>query len=112
MRAPGSHEHLILCDAAIPERNIRSDVAGKQKHVLQNKAYVAAQRLFVPLADIDAVDEYGAAIDVVKPAERGNRRGLAAARCAHQSDFLAGTNVKGNPFEAPAPRHCRRATRL
>ena len=84
---------------AIAKRDVGRDVAGKKKHVLQDQTQVAAQFLFVPLADVDAVDEDRAALDLVKAAERRNDRRLAAAGGADQSDFFAGAHAKGNVFE-------------
>src|SRR5258705_9313513 len=99
MRAARRFEYLRLADARIAERDIGRDVAGKKKHILQDQTQVAAQILFVPLADVDAVDEDRAALDLVKAAERRNHRGLAAAGGTDKSDFFAGAHAKGNVFE-------------
>ena len=88
-----------FADARVAESNVGRDVAGKQKHILQHQTQVAAQLLLVPLADVDAVDQDRAALDIVEAAERGDDRGLAAAGGADQSDFFTGADAKGNVFE-------------
>ena len=112
MRAARRFEHWRLADARVAKRDVGRDVAGKKKHVLQDQTQVAAQLLFVPLADVDAVDEDRAALDIVKAAERRNDRRLAAAGGADQSDFFAGAHAKGNVFEHRLIRHGRKARRF
>ena len=66
----------------------------KRNTSCKHQTEMAAQLLFVPLADVDAVDENRAALDVVEAAERRDDRGLAAAGGADQGDFFAGPHAK------------------
>ena len=61
----------------------------KRNTSCKTKSEMAAQLLFVPLADVDAVDQNRAALDVVEAAKRRDDRGLAAAGGADESDFFS-----------------------
>ena len=54
--APGRFHHPLWTDAGITQRDIGGDIAGEKKNILQNQSQMAPKRLFVPFADIDAVD--------------------------------------------------------
>ena len=71
----------------------------KRNTSCKTKPKLAAQFLFIPFANVDAVDQDRAALDIVKSAQRRDDRGFAAAGGADQSDFFAGTHAKRNTFE-------------
>mmetsp|Transcript_27760 Transcript_27760/g.73347 ORF Transcript_27760/g.73347 Transcript_27760/m.73347 type:complete len:225 (-) Transcript_27760:1563-2237(-) len=57
-----------------------------------------AQRVQAHLAEVLAVDQHRAALDLGHPQQRDDDRGLAAARAAHDAELLPGGDAEG---EAP-----------
>src|SRR2546423_4958976 len=92
---------LLVADARLADPYVRGDVAGKQEHVLQNDAEIGAQLFQIHLADVDAVYENLAALNVIKPQEQiGNRR-LPCPCMADESDALARLGDERHVFQNP-----------
>nr|GFA28922.1 hypothetical protein [Tanacetum cinerariifolium] len=72
------------------------DGAGKQKHVLQHHANLAAQLAEVVLAQVLAIDQDAAFLDVVEAAQQVDNAGFARAGGPHEGDGLAGLHVEAD----------------
>ena len=78
------------------QAHVGLDGAGKQKRVLEDDAKLAAQILQVEVANIAAVDENLAALDVVKAQDQRNDGGLASAGMAYDGRGFARREVEGD----------------
>ena len=78
--ATASSEMLLVAEA-----DVRGNRAREQVDVLEHHAELAPQRLELPVANVDTVDEDAALLDVVEPHEEAHQRGLSRARCGPRS---------------------------
>ena len=83
------------------EADVVGDGAGEEEGVLQDDAEALAQRVEVLLADVDAVDEDAAALDVVEAHHQAGDGGLAGAGVADDGGGLVGLDDEGDAAEDP-----------
>jgi len=76
---------LAVGDALFPQDDVGADGTREQEHVLQHLAEVPAQRGDLDLADVDAVDQDLALLELVVPADQGEDGALAGAGGAHKA---------------------------
>ena len=76
---PAGFHHLLVGHILLAQQDVAADIAGEQEHILQHLAEVTAQGGDLDAADIDAVDEDLALLDVVIAADEAEDRGLAGA---------------------------------
>ena len=88
IQRPGA---VYACGA---QADVRFERAGKEKRVLQHDSELAAEILDVELADIGAVEQNLAALDIVEAEQELNRSGFAGAGVADDGDGLAGRTRK------------------
>ena len=93
--------HFLIGNAFLPQQDVAADVAGKQEHILQHLAEVTAQGRDPDLADIDAVDQNLALLDVVIAANEAQNGGLAGAGGADKGHGLLGLHMERNALEDP-----------
>ena len=79
--------------------------------ILQHHAEIAAQIVEIEIADVDAADADGSALDVVEAQQQAGERGLARAGVAHHGDGLARLDAEADVARAPSLRLCRRTRR-
>ena len=89
---------VIQVDA---EADVVGDGAGEEEGVLQDDAEALAEGFEVLLADVDAVDEDAAALDVVEAHHEADDGGLACAGVAYDGGGLVGFDGEGDPAENP-----------
>src|SRR5216684_3882987 len=77
-------------DAGRAEPDVRFNGAGKKKGILEHDAELAAEILQVNQANVLAVEEDLAALNVVKAEQEGDESGFASAGVSHDGDGLAG----------------------
>ena len=92
---------LAVGDALFPQNDVGADGAGEQEHILQHLAEVPAQGGDLDLADVDAVDQDLALLELVVPADQGEDGALAGAGGAHKGHGLAGIHMEGNALQHP-----------
>ena len=73
--------------------------AFEQHGVLGDHRDLAAQVVQLVVADVDAVDEHGAVVDVEQARDERGDRGLAGARRADEGDGLAGLDAQRQVVE-------------
>ena len=74
--------YLVVGDVVLAEKDIALDRSREEKYVLKHLTEVTAERGDLYLADIYAVNEDLALLNVVVAADEGEDRGLARARLA------------------------------
>ena len=98
--AAGLH-NLFVGNAFLTQQNIAADIAGKQEYILQHLTEMPAQRGYLDLADINAVDQDLTLLNVVIAADQAENGGLAGAGRAHESHRLLGLHMERNALEHP-----------
>ena len=78
-----------------------SSVPVKQERILQHDAELAAQVVQIYFANVDAVEQNLAALNVVEAQQQLNDRGLAGAGVADDGERLAGFDAEGNVAQDP-----------
>jgi len=81
-------------DARRAESNVRFNGAGKEKGILEHDAELAAEILQVDQANVFAVEEDLAALNVVKTEQEGDESGFASAGMTDDSVGLPGATRK------------------
>src|SRR4029077_10328468 len=74
---------------------------GEEEGVLKNDAEQAAEVLQIDFADVDAVEEDLAALNVVEAWEERDESGLSGASVADDGEGLAGLDAEGDITEDP-----------
>ena len=77
------------------------DGAGEEEGVLQDDAEAAAEGGEVLVADVDAVDEDLAGLDVVEAHHEGGDGGFAGAGVAYDGGGFVGVDGEGDVAEDP-----------
>ena len=88
-------------DGCGAQADVRFERAGEQERILQDDAELAAQILHVQFADVDAVEQDLAALDVVEAQQELNGGGFAGAGVADDGDGLAGLDAEGDIAQNP-----------
>ena len=70
--------------------DVAGDRAGEEHRLLRHEADPRAQVLLRHLADVDAVDQHAALVDVVEARDQAGERRLAGAGAADDRGHLAG----------------------
>ncbi len=83
------------------EADVVGDGAGEEEGILKDDAEALAERGEVLLADVDAIDEHLAVLDVVEAHHEGGDGGLAGAGVADDGGGLAGFDGEGDAAEDP-----------
>ena len=76
-----------------------ADRAAEQERLLEHDADVPPEVAGGQLADVDAVEQHAAGVDVVEPADQVHERRLAAAAAADDADLLAGLDREVDVLE-------------
>ena len=95
----GRDQHLFQTGLGPGHRNIVADRAAKQQVFLQDHTKAAAQMLKVDLADIDPVNLDQAGLRLLDALDQPGQGGLARTGAAHDSNHLAGGNLKTHPVQ-------------
>src|SRR6266404_2439308 len=80
----------VAVDVGSAEAHVGFDGAGEEEGVLKNDAEQAAQVLEIDFADVDAVEQDLAALNVIEAKKERDQRGLAGAGVADDGEGLAG----------------------
>ena len=83
------------------EADVVGDGAGEEERVLQDDSEAAAECVEVLVADVDAVDEDLAVLDVVEAHHQRDDGGLAGAGVADDGGGFAGGDGEGDAAEDP-----------
>ena len=94
-RGAGGGFDLGLRRAGAAEADVLGDGAGEHHRLLLDIGKARAEVGGVEVADVDAVDEDGAGVDVVEALDEAEDGGLTRARCADQRDGLAFRHGEG-----------------
>ena len=81
--------------------------AGEQERLLRHDAELAAVRVEVEVAQVDAVDRHRARRRVVEAGDQLDERRLAGAGLAHERDGLAGRDVQVDAGDRLVARRAR-----
>src|SRR5690625_103916 len=100
---PGSGDDLLAARVRLAEGDVLRDGTREEEDVLLNDRDLLAQRLHVPVPQVDTVDQDAALLRVVAPVHQLDERALAAARLANDGHGVARPGV-----EADVPQ-CRDA---
>src|SRR6266852_8197215 len=98
--ADGSFDGVAV-DAGGAEADVGFDGAGEEKGILEDDAELAAQVLEIDFADVDAVEQDLAALNVVEAEKERDERGLAGAGVADDGESLAGLDAERDVAEDP-----------
>ena len=96
----GIPDHLVR-DVLRPQEDVAANISGKEEHILEHLAEMAAEGRNFDLPDIDAVDENLSLLNVVIAADEGQDGGLAGAGGAHEGHRLTGFDLEGDTLEDP-----------
>src|SRR5882757_6457885 len=88
-------------DAGGAETDIRFDGAGEKKWILQNDSELTAEILQIDQANVLAVEEDLAPLNVVKAEQQGNQSGFSRAGVSDDGEGLTGFNAEGDIAEDP-----------
>src|SRR5260370_1947474 len=91
----------VAVDVGSAEANVCFDGAGEEEAVLKNDAEQAAEVLEIDFADVDAVEQDLAALDVIEAKKERDERGFAGAGVADNGEGLAGLDAEGDIAEDP-----------
>ncbi len=97
----GGAFELGVGDPRAAEADVVGDGAGEEEWVLQDDAEAAAEGGEVLVADVDAIDEDLAVLDVVEAHHQRGDGGLAGAGVADDGGGLAGGDGEGDAAEDP-----------
>ena len=92
---------VFVGDPAGAEADVVGDGAGEEERVLEDDAEAAAEGGEVLFADVDAVDENLAVLDVVEAHHEGDDGGLAGSGVADDGGGFAGGDGEGDAAEDP-----------
>src|SRR2546423_521964 len=101
-RQPGHlSPHQVAIDALAPHQHLRPTIADvlhdravKQGYVLRNDGDGGPQALLRHPRDVLAAEQSAPALHIVKTLQQREKRGLAAARLADETDALAGLDTQ------------------
>ena len=99
--APSSLLDLLSRNPRLAQADIALHVSGEEEDILLHHADMPPEFLDVPLADVDAVDQNRAALDLVEAADQIDDRTLARAGGAHQGDGLPGLGSERDVLQDP-----------
>src|SRR5258707_1451601 len=91
----------VAVDVGSSEADVGFDGAGEEEGVLKNDAEKAAQVLEIDFADVNAVEQDLAALNVVEAKEERDERGFAGAGVADDGEGLPGLHAEGDIAEDP-----------
>src|SRR5260370_5484954 len=91
----------VAVDVGSAEADVGFDGAGEEEGVVKNDAEKAAQVLEIDFADVNAVEQDLAALNVVEAKEERDERGFAGAGVADNGEGLAGLDAEGDIAEDP-----------
>jgi len=92
---------FIVGDPGGAHADVLGDVAGEEEGILQDDAEAAAEGEEVLLADVDAVDEDLAKLDVVEAHHERGEGGFAGTGVADDGGGLVGVDGEGDVAENP-----------
>ena len=92
---------LVIGEAVLPEDDVASNRAGEKEHILEHLAEVTAQGCNGDPADVDAIDQNLALLDVVVADDEAQDGGLAGAGGADEGHGLLGVDVEGHALQDP-----------
>src|SRR5690606_31466198 len=81
--------HALWIDLA-PGRDVRSDAARKEKHVLRHHREALPELAAIETDDVVAADAHDAGLHVVEPEQKPRDGALARSGGPHQRDLFAG----------------------
>ena len=87
---------LLVCGIKPSVADILHDRSRKQVGVLKNHGDVAAQLVPLNMADINAVDGDGPALDIVEAVDEVRDRRLSGSRGTHEGDLLPRPRVEAD----------------
>ena len=87
---------LLVCGIKPSVADILHDRSRKQVGVLKNHGDVAAQVVPLNMADINAVDSDGPALDIVEAVDEVRDRRLSGSRGTHEGDLLPRPRVEAD----------------
>src|SRR5712664_2705800 len=91
----------VAVDVGSAEAHVGFDGAGEEEGVLKNDAEQAAQVLEIDFADVDAVEQDLAALNVIEAKKERDERGFAGAGVADDGEGLAGLDAERDITENP-----------
>src|ERR1700722_16548473 len=83
------------------QADVRFECTGEKERILQHNSEKLTQILQTNFANIDAVEENLAALNVVEPQQQLDDRGFARARVADDCESLAGLYAERNVAQHP-----------
>ena len=101
LTSSAAFSRFCVGDPGGAEADVFGDGAGEEEWVLQDDAEAAAEGGEVLVADVDAVDEDLAVLDVVEAHHEGDDGGFAGAGVADDGGGFAGGDGEGDAAEDP-----------
>ena len=101
MHLAGRPFYPFSINVRISEPNIVFDRSAKQKNILQYDCKIRTQVVKVPIADIHAIEQNAALLNVVKPHQQIGDGRFAGACVADKRDALAEVNGKRYVLQHP-----------
>src|ERR1041385_7555800 len=93
--------HTIFFDVFAAETNVAFNRAAEQKHFLKHDREVLPQLAQVPVAQVNTVEQYAAALDIVEPHQQIRNRRLARTSVTNQRDRLSRLDRKRHVLQHP-----------
>ena len=98
---PADLYDFFVRNVLLPQDDVAADSTREEENVLQHLAEVTAEGGDLDFADVDAVDQNLALLELVVAADEGEDGALARAGGADEGHGLAGLHMEGNALQHP-----------
>src|SRR6185437_2280213 len=93
--------HAIFCDVFASETNVALDRAAEQKYFLQHDRKILSQLAQVPVAQVNTIEQYATALDIVETHQQVRDRRLARTSVTNKRDRLPRLDRKRHVLQNP-----------
>ena len=94
-------QDLLIRDALLPQDDVAADRTREKEHILQHLPEMAAQRGNLDLADVDAVNQDLAPLELIVAADQRQNRAFAGAGGPHKRHRLTRVYMEGDALQHP-----------
>ena len=101
---PADLHDFFVRNVLLPQDDVAADSTREEENVLQHLAEVTAEGGNLDFADVDAVDQNLALLELVVAADEGEDGALARAGRSDEGHGLAGLHMEGNALQHPLAR--------
>ena len=98
---PADLHDFFVRNVLLPQDDVAADSTREEENVLQHLAEVTAEGGNLDFADVDAVDQNLALLELVVAADEGEDGALARAGRSDEGHGLAGLHMEGNALQHP-----------